>query len=57
LDAFLRIAVKAGLEKRRYLLFASFSAAKSLVSAAFFKERERPTEIVMHKGRNIFSGC
>ena len=36
---------KAGLEKRRYLLFASPGAAKSLVSAAFFTERERPTDL------------
>ena len=41
------IAVEAGLEKRRYLLFASLCEAKSLVSAAFFTERERPAETVM----------
>ena len=29
--------------------------AKSLVSATFFTERERPTEIVMHKRRTVFS--
>ena len=49
-DAFLCIAVEAGLEKRRYLLFASFSEAKSLVSATFFTERERPAGTVMQKG-------
>ena len=49
-DAFLCIAVEVGLEKRRYL-----RAAKSLVSATFFTERERPTEIVMHKRRTVFS--
>ena len=53
------IAVEVGLEKRRYLLFASPGAAKSLVSAAFFTERERPrerpTEAVMHKRRIVFS--
>ena len=38
------IAVEVGLEK-----------AKSLVSATFFTERERPTEIVMHKRRTVFS--
>jgi hypothetical protein len=38
-----------GLEKRRYLLFASVSAAKGLVSATFFTERERPTGTVMHE--------
>ena len=54
-DAFLCIAVEVGLEKRRYLLFASLSEAKSLVSATFFTERERPTEIVMHKRRTVFS--
>ena len=37
------IAVEVGLE------------AKSLVSATFFTERERPTEIVMHKRRTVFS--
>ena len=47
--AFLCVTVKAGLEKRRYLLFASVSAAKGLVSATFFTERERPTGTVMHK--------
>ena len=40
------IAVEVGLEKRRYL---------SLVSAAFFTERERPAEAVMHKRRIVFS--
>ena len=47
--AFLCVTVKAGLEKRRYLLFASVSAAKSLVSATFFTERERPAGTVMHE--------
>ena len=47
-DAFLCIAVEVGLEKR-------LRAAKSLVSATFFTERERPTEIVMHKRRTVFS--
>ncbi len=28
---------------------------RSLVSATFFTERERPTEIVMHKRRTVFS--
>ncbi len=28
---------------------------KALVSAAFFTERERPTEAVMHKRRIVFS--
>ena len=42
------IAVEVGLEKR-------LRAAKSLVSATFFTERERPTEIVMHKRRTVFS--
>ena len=46
-------AVEVGLEKLRYLLFASPGAAKSLVSAAFFTERERPTEAVMHN--NMYS--
>ena len=49
------IAVKEGLEKRRYLLFASPGAAKSLVSAAFFTERERPDETAMYKRRIVFS--
>ena len=48
------IAEEVGLEKRRYLLFASHGAAKSLVSAAFFTERERPTETAMHKKRIVF---
>ena len=55
LERLLCIAVEAGLEKRRYLLFASPGAAKSLVSAAFFTERERPAETVMHKRRIVFS--
>ena len=50
----MRITVKAGLEKRRYLLFASLSEAKSLVSAAFFTERERPAGIVMPKRHSVF---
>ena len=49
------IAVKEGLEKRRYLLFASHGAANSLVSAAFFTERERPDETAMYKRRIVFS--
>ena len=49
------IAVKEGLEKRRYLLFASHGAAKSLVSAVFFTERERPDETAMYKRRIVFS--
>ena len=56
-EAFLRITVKAGLEKRRYLLFASLSEAKSLVSAAFFTERERPAGIVMPKRHSAFPLC
>ena len=56
-EAFLRITVKAGLEKRRYLLFASLSEAKSLVSAAFFTERERPAGIVMPKRHSVFLPC
>ena len=55
LERLLCIAVEAGLEKRRYLLFASLCEAKSLVSAAFFTERERPAETVMHKRRIVFS--
>ena len=47
---------KAGLEKRRYLLFASPGAAKSLVSAAFFTERERPTETACTKGALFSAG-
>ena len=49
------IAVKEGLEKRRYLLFASHGAAKSLVSAVFFTERERLDETAMHKRPIVFS--
>ena len=49
------IAVKEGLEKRRYLLFARHGAAKSIVSAAFFTERERPDETAMYKRRIVFS--
>ena len=47
---------KVGLEKRRYLLFASSGAAKSLVSAAFFTERERPTETACTKGALFSAG-
>ena len=74
-NAFLCIAVEVGLEKRRYLLFATevrrgfltkqsegqaskmcrLIIYRSLVSATFFTERERPTEIVMHKRRTVFS--
>ena len=46
---FCALAVEVGLEKRRYLFFASLSEAKGLVSATFFTERERPTGTVMHK--------
>ena len=46
---FCALAVKAGLEKRRYLHFSSASAEKCLVSATFFTERERPAATVMHK--------
>ena len=42
---------RVGLEKRRYLLFAS-SAQQKAVSAYVFHGAERPTEIVMHK--NLF---
>ena len=49
------IAVEVGLEKRRYLFFASPGDAKSLVSAALFTEREHPTETVMHKRCIVFS--
>jgi hypothetical protein len=48
--AFLCISVEAGLEKRRYLLFFKRQRSKkSLVSATFFTERERPAGTVIHK--------
>ena len=43
------LAVEAGLEKRRYLLFSSVSEEKGLVSATFFTERERPAGTVIHE--------
>jgi hypothetical protein len=52
--AFLCIAVKAGLEKRRYLHFSSASAEKCLVSATFFTERERPAATAVHKKAHLF---